>query len=215
MFLEPIVLLFSIYVAVIYGILLRPVMFLLTTLRYLLFVAFPIIFERIFFIRSAADVRTTRMGSRDWWSCFHWQYVFLIVSDGRHWCWHYSRRGSYAGYKSKLSQSNGEACRRQTYLARGSFATYFHWCIFNANCSFLVVYPNDFANCRFAWTSYPTLHWSGTILAGIPFGLAQILLFLSIMNYLADCYLQYAASALAANSLLRSVLGATFPLWAP
>lgn len=68
---------------------------------------------------------------------------------------------------------------------------------------------------RFAWTSYPTLHWSGPILAGIPFGLGQILLFLSIMNYLADCYLQYAASALAANSLLRSVLGATFPLWAP
>ena len=56
---------------------------------------------------------------------------------------------------------------------------------------------------------------AGTIIAGIPFGLAQILLFLSIMNYLADCYLQFAASALAANSLLRSVLGATFPLWAP
>jgi len=67
----------------------------------------------------------------------------------------------------------------------------------------------------FAWTSYPTLHWIGVVLAGVPFGLAQILLFLSIMNYLADCYLQYAASALAANSLLRSVLGATFPLWAP
>jgi hypothetical protein len=67
----------------------------------------------------------------------------------------------------------------------------------------------------FAWTSYPSLHWIGTVLAGVPFGLAQILLFLSIMNYLADCYLQYAASALAANSLLRSVLGATFPLWAP
>jgi hypothetical protein len=70
-------------------------------------------------------------------------------------------------------------------------------------------------NGRFAWTSYPTLHWIGCILAGVPFGLAQILLFLSILNYIADCYLQYAASALAANSLLRSVLGATFPLWAP
>jgi hypothetical protein len=71
------------------------------------------------------------------------------------------------------------------------------------------------ADDRFAWTSYPTLHWIGCILAGVPFGLAQILLFLSILNYIADCYLQYAASALAANSLLRSVLGATFPLWAP
>lgn len=68
---------------------------------------------------------------------------------------------------------------------------------------------------RFAWTSYPTLPWIAFILAGIPFGLGQILLFLSILNYLADCYLQYAASALAANSLLRSVLGAVFPLWAP
>jgi hypothetical protein len=73
----------------------------------------------------------------------------------------------------------------------------------------------EFTYTRFAWTSYPTLHWIGCILAGIPFGLGQILLFLSILNYMADCYLQYAASALAANSLLRSVLGATFPLWAP
>jgi hypothetical protein len=67
----------------------------------------------------------------------------------------------------------------------------------------------------FAWTSYPTLHWIGPILAGIPYGFSQILLFLGILNYLADCYLQYAASALAANSLLRSILGATFPLWGP
>jgi len=81
--------------------------------------------------------------------------------------------------------------------------------------TFIGTFLMPIALCWFAWISYPTLYWIGVVLAGIPFGLAQILLFLSIMNYLADCYLQYAASALAANSLLRSVLGAMFPLWAP
>jgi hypothetical protein len=41
----------------------------------------------------------------------------------------------------------------------------------------------------------------------------MVLVFLSIMNYLIDAYLIYAASALAANSVLRSLFGAAFPLF--
>jgi len=41
----------------------------------------------------------------------------------------------------------------------------------------------------------------------------MVLVFLSIMNYLIDAYTIYAASVLAANSVLRSLFGAAFPLF--
>jgi hypothetical protein len=50
-------------------------------------------------------------------------------------------------------------------------------------------------------------------MAGAPFGFGMVLVFLSIMNYLIDAYLIYAASVLAANSVLRSLFGAAFPLF--
>lgn len=37
--------------------------------------------------------------------------------------------------------------------------------------------------------------------------LGMVLVFLSIFNYLIDSYLLYAASVLAANSVLRSLFG--------
>nr|AOR51665.1 MFS multidrug resistance transporter [Phaffia rhodozyma] len=65
----------------------------------------------------------------------------------------------------------------------------------------------------FAFTSTPSVHWIVPILAGVPFGCGMLLVFSSIINYLIDCYLMYAASALAANTVLRSLLGAVFPLF--
>ena len=65
----------------------------------------------------------------------------------------------------------------------------------------------------FAWTNSPTINWAPSILAGIPFGAGMVLVFLSIMNYLIDSYVIFAASVLAANSVLRSLMGAIFPLF--
>ncbi|KAM5368968.1 hypothetical protein ACJZ2D_009277 [Fusarium nematophilum] len=65
----------------------------------------------------------------------------------------------------------------------------------------------------FAWTNYPSIHWIVSILAGIPFGFGMVLVFLSVMNYLIDSYTLFAASVLAANSILRSCFGAAFPLF--
>ncbi|KAJ5901887.1 hypothetical protein N7495_002415 [Penicillium taxi] len=65
----------------------------------------------------------------------------------------------------------------------------------------------------FAWTNYPTIHWMASIAAGVPFGFGMVLVFLSIMNYLIDAYTIFAASVLAANSVLRSCFGAAFPLF--
>lgn len=65
----------------------------------------------------------------------------------------------------------------------------------------------------FAWTNYPSIHWIVCIIAGAPFGFGMVLVFLSIMNYLIDAYTIFAASVLAANSVLRSIFGAVFPLF--
>lgn len=39
-------------------------------------------------------------------------------------------------------------------------------------------------------------------------------IFLQCLNYLIDAYLMFAASAIAANTFLRSLFGAIFPLFA-
>ncbi|KAL9065742.1 MAG: hypothetical protein Q9161_008026 [Pseudevernia consocians] len=65
----------------------------------------------------------------------------------------------------------------------------------------------------FAWTNYPSIHWIVSIIFTAPFGFGMVLVFLSIMNYLIDSYTIYAASVLAANSVLRSMFGTIFPLF--
>ncbi|KAH8650138.1 major facilitator superfamily domain-containing protein [Xylariales sp. PMI_506] len=65
----------------------------------------------------------------------------------------------------------------------------------------------------FAWTNYTSIHWMASVAAGVPFGFGMVLVFLSILNYLIDSYTIFAASVLAANSVLRSLFGAAFPLF--
>jgi MFS family permease len=65
----------------------------------------------------------------------------------------------------------------------------------------------------FAWTNYPSIHFMASIAACVPFGFGMVLVFLSLMNYLIDAYTIFAASVLAANSVLRSIFGAVFPLF--
>lgn len=65
----------------------------------------------------------------------------------------------------------------------------------------------------FAWTADTSIHWASCIIAGIPFGIGFVVLSLGITSYLIDCYGKYAASALAANAILRSLFGAGFPLF--
>jgi hypothetical protein len=68
----------------------------------------------------------------------------------------------------------------------------------------------------FSWTAVPiTIHWIWPILAGIPFGAGNCLVFIYASNYLAGSYGIYAASALAGNSVVRSFIGGTLPLAGP
>lgn len=65
----------------------------------------------------------------------------------------------------------------------------------------------------FAWTNGPEIHWIVSIIAAGFFGSGMVLVFLSLMNYLIDSYVIFAASVLAANAVLRSLFGAAFPLF--
>ncbi|KAJ5973810.1 hypothetical protein N7481_011020 [Penicillium waksmanii] len=65
----------------------------------------------------------------------------------------------------------------------------------------------------FAWTCAPaSIHWVVPLLAGIPFGAGNTGVFIYASNYLTYSYGMYAASALAGNSVIRSVLGGVLPL---
>jgi hypothetical protein len=65
----------------------------------------------------------------------------------------------------------------------------------------------------FAWTTSPSIPWIVPVLSGIPFGLAILFVFIPVIAYLIDAYTLHAASALAANAVLRSLMGAAFPLF--
>ncbi|PYH51788.1 MFS transporter [Aspergillus niger CBS 101883] len=65
----------------------------------------------------------------------------------------------------------------------------------------------------FAWTCSPaSIPWIVPILAGVLFGTGNTGVFIYATNYLAGSYGVYAASALAGNSVIRSILGGVLPL---
>jgi hypothetical protein len=66
----------------------------------------------------------------------------------------------------------------------------------------------------FAWTSSKDINPWPQIIAGVPIGMGVLLIFLQGFNYIIDVYLMNANSAIAANTLIRSFLGAAFPLFA-
>ncbi|KAI4729275.1 MFS general substrate transporter [Aureobasidium sp. EXF-10728] len=67
----------------------------------------------------------------------------------------------------------------------------------------------------FGWTGYRAdIHWIAPTLSGLFTGFGIMSIFLQCLNYLIDSYLMFAASAIAANTFLRSLCGAGFPLFA-
>ncbi|GAA5834016.1 hypothetical protein JCM11251_003593 [Rhodosporidiobolus azoricus] len=66
----------------------------------------------------------------------------------------------------------------------------------------------------YAWTaSQPNVHYMVGIVFAAPFGFGMVSIFLAMMSYLIDAYLFVAASALAANAVIRSLFGFAFPLF--
>jgi len=166
LFREPIVLLLSIYMAIIYGTL------------YMLFAAFPIVYQQ----------------GRGW-SPGIGGLAFIGVAIGMLGAVAYSIHDNKR-YARVSDENNGFAPpeARLPLCMIGS-----------------VVVPIGLF--WFAWTNSPSVQFIVSIIAGAPFGFGMVLIFLSIMNYLIDAYTIFAASVLAANTVLRSIFGATFPLF--
>ncbi|KAJ5774358.1 hypothetical protein N7457_009254 [Penicillium paradoxum] len=66
----------------------------------------------------------------------------------------------------------------------------------------------------FGWTGFTSqIHWAVPAMAGIFIGFGVLCIFLPCFNYIVDSYLPVAASAVAANIMLRSAVAAGFPLF--
>ncbi|KAI1271604.1 cycloheximide resistance protein [Xylaria sp. FL0933] len=64
----------------------------------------------------------------------------------------------------------------------------------------------------YGWTAQYKVHWIVPIIGTGFTGIGNILIFFSIQTYLVDAFTIYAASALASNTIIRSIAGGVLPL---
>lgn len=170
LFVEPVVLLISTYMAIVYGIL------------YMLFAAFPVVYH---------DERG--------WSSSIATLPFLAVLVGMAigvlYCTVHDKR--YARRSSNNVDHNTSVPERRLQPATvGAIAI-------------------PIGLFLFAWTNGPSIHFMASAVGAAFFGLGLVNIFISMSNYLVDAYTIFAASSLAASSVLRSILGAVFPIFTP
>ncbi|SMQ47322.1 unnamed protein product [Zymoseptoria tritici ST99CH_3D7] len=66
----------------------------------------------------------------------------------------------------------------------------------------------------FGWSGeYDSVHWIVPTIAGVFLAASIMLIFVAYLNYITDSYLMYAASAIAANTVVRSAIAAAAPLF--
>ena len=166
---EPIVLILSIYQAIIYGIL------------YLLFGAFPIVYRQ-----------------KRGWSEGVSELAFLGIMIGMILSLIYFFFVDDYFFQKTIRKTNGKPPpeARLPSLALGG-----------------IILPIGLF--WFSWTNSPNIHWMVSIAAGVPFGFGMVLIFQAGMNYLIDSYVIFAASVLAASTVLRAAAGCAFPLFTP
>jgi MFS family permease len=64
----------------------------------------------------------------------------------------------------------------------------------------------------YGWTTYYGVHWIVPIIGTGCIGVGNLTALMTIQTYLVDAFTIHAASAIAANTVLRSVFGAVLPL---
>ncbi|KIX02972.1 uncharacterized protein Z518_06522 [Rhinocladiella mackenziei CBS 650.93] len=64
----------------------------------------------------------------------------------------------------------------------------------------------------YGWSAEKQIHWIMPIIGTAWVGLGLIGIFMAVQTYLVDCYPIYAASVTAANTVVRSLVGAFLPL---
>ncbi|KAL2202941.1 MFS general substrate transporter [Sarocladium strictum] len=64
----------------------------------------------------------------------------------------------------------------------------------------------------YGWTAEKQVHWIVPIIGTGVIGVGNLLIFMALQLYLVDSFALYSASALAANTMVRSIMGAILPL---
>ncbi|KND87841.1 putative transporter [Tolypocladium ophioglossoides CBS 100239] len=67
----------------------------------------------------------------------------------------------------------------------------------------------------YGWSADKAVHWMVPIIGIVPFGVGIVGVWLPVQAYIVDAYPQYAASGLAAFTVLRCTVGAFLPLAGP
>lgn len=67
----------------------------------------------------------------------------------------------------------------------------------------------------YGWSAKAHTHWIVPILGSSLVGVGNMFFFMPVLGYLVDAFTVYAASAMAANTVLRSIGGALLPLAGP
>lgn len=67
----------------------------------------------------------------------------------------------------------------------------------------------------YGWSAQERTHWIVPNIGAFLFGMGTIAAFQCVTTYLVDTYARFAASAVAAVTILRSLMGFGFPLFAP
>ncbi|CAI7573574.1 unnamed protein product [Penicillium crustosum] len=67
----------------------------------------------------------------------------------------------------------------------------------------------------YGWTAYYKTHWIVPIIGTSFLGTGMMITFMCVSTYLVDAFTDYAASAMAANTVFRSLAGAMLPLAGP
>ncbi|PLB37658.1 MFS transporter [Aspergillus candidus] len=169
LFLEPVVILVSTYLAIVYGIL------------YLLFAAFPVVYRE-------------QRGWKASIASLPFLAVLLGMSLGVAYCMIYDHQPPARG-EERTGNTNNTTRRLQPAIV-GAIAI-------------------PIGLFTFSWTNHPSIHFIVSCIGSALFGFGLVNIFISMSNYLVDTYSVFAASSLAASSVLRSILGAVFPLFTP
>jgi multidrug resistance protein len=67
----------------------------------------------------------------------------------------------------------------------------------------------------FAWSVEKKVHWFASIVPTFFYGIGQVMILNTTQNYYIDSFESYAASAIAAGTVFRSLIGGLVPLIAP
>ncbi|KAK4202117.1 fluconazole resistance protein 1 [Triangularia verruculosa] len=169
LFLSPLVLFISIYIAFTYGTL------------YLLFTTIPIVFQETY-----------------GWSIGITGLIYICLGIGNMCGWAVVTATSDKGVVRRTKENHGvfepEMRLPLSIWASTLLPITFFW---------------------YGWTTQYHTHWILPVIALFPFSFGIIGIFIPLTTYLIDCYPIYAASAIAANTVARSLAGMLLPLAGP